>query len=243
MRAVWGWAALLSAITAPFGAQAQDVNGVPNPDINLGRSSISFRMAFQPGSGGKPYSYAHQVAYQRAFSDSWSMRLSVQHGTRGGSDFGFRFLQGDVQYQFAEDQEYGWDGSVLLVLRVPDGGDGPGRIGTALAAKYAPDIHWEMRGVIFAGREFGLGSRDGITLATRVEATRDIAAKLRLGAQLVDNFNTTAHFGSFDEQSHQAGLVAKGFITDALSYNAGALFGVSDAAPDTELRLFFFYDL
>lgn len=241
-RAVWGCVAFLAAQAVSV-AWAQDVNGVPNADVNAGAESISFRTAFQPASSGRPYAYAQQVAYQRSFSDSWSTRLSIQHGTRNGTDFGFRFLQADVQYQFAEDQKYGWDGSILLIARVPDDGDGPGRLGAAIAAKYTPDIHWEMRGVVFAGHEFGLGSRNGVALATRVEATRDIAAKVRVGAMLVDNFNTSAHFGSFNEQSHQAGIVAKGFLTHSLSFNAGAMFGISDAAPDEEFRLFLFYDL
>jgi hypothetical protein len=224
-------------------ARAQDVNGVPNPDVNAGDASISFRTALQPASSGRPFAYAQQLAYQRAFTDAWSLRLSIQHGTRNGQDFGFRWVQADAQYQFAEDQSLGWDGSALFIVRVPDDGDGPGRIGGALAGKYTPSERWEFRGVLFTGHEFGLSSRKGIVIATRVEATRDIGTKVRLGAQLVDNFNTTARFGSFHQQSHQLGVVAKGFVTNVLSYNAGALFGISEAAPDAELRLFLFYAL
>ncbi|MEX0643712.1 MAG: hypothetical protein WD076_00255 [Parvularculaceae bacterium] len=224
-------------------ALAQDVNGAPNPDVNAGDASVSLRLAYIPASGGAPYGFAEQLAFQKSLSGKWSVRASVQHGTRGGGDFSFRAAQVDGLYQFAEDQDVGWDGSILVAVRMPDEGDGPGRAGGAFAAKVMLDDRWEVRGVVFAGGEFGLNARNGMTLGTRLEATRDIGALVRVGALLVDGYNTTAHFGGFNEQSHQLGVVLKGFLSRAISYNAGATFGISEAAAASEFRLFLFYAL
>ncbi len=242
-RAFVAFAALFSATAFVGPASAQDVNGAPNPDVNAGDRTLSLRLAYSPPADGDPFAFAEQVAYQMSLSEAWSVRVSVQHGTRDGSDFSFRAAQIDAQFQFAEDQDVGWDGSLLMVVRAPDQGDGPGRAGGAFAAKVLLDARWELRGVVFASGEFGLNARNGMTLGTRMEATRDIGAKVRVGALLVDGFNTTARFGTFNEQNHQLGVVVKGFLTNAVSYNAGALFGVSEAAPAAELRLFLFYAL
>jgi len=73
-----------------------------------------------------------------------------------------------------------------------------------------------------------------------VEACEDLlrAALARLTAQI-----NAGDFGDFNEQQHQIGPIIRGQITDDLKYGVGALFGVSRAANDAELRIFLGYSL
>ena len=47
----------------------------------------------------------------------------------------------------------------------------------------------------------------------------------------------------FDEQGHSIGPVAYGKLFDNIGYDTGVLFGVSDAAPDVELKAVLEYEL
>lgn len=225
------------ALLAP-GAAAQDVNGIPNGDVRPGYAALSARFVFAPEDDGADPVFASQFAYQRNFGEKWSLAGGGVFSSRGPGPYQFRAIQSGVQYQFAESEEWGGDGSILIVARIPDSGDGPGRVALLLAGKWIIAEDWEVRALAAASRDFGDRARAGVGLGARLEATRRVGTLGRFGAQIADGFNTTARIGNFDEQSHQAGPVFKTVIGRSLVVNAAALFGVSEAAPDEEFRLF-----
>lgn len=233
----------LALVAAWSSARAQDVNGVPNAAVNPFYASLSARAVFAPAADGKDAVFAGLVGYQRNFGEQWSLSGGAFYSNRGPGGFELRAFQAAAQFQFAERARWGGDGSILLIARLPDDGDGPGRVALLVAGKWIIREDWEIRALAAANREYGAGARAGVGLGTRIEATRRIGTLGRLGAQLGDGFNTTAGFGAFKDQSHQAGPVFKTVIGRDLTLNATAQFGLSEAAPDEEFRLFLTYDL
>jgi hypothetical protein len=232
-----------AALLLPAAARGQDVTGLPNADIRPGYASLSGRFLFAPSGDGDDPTFASQYSYQRNFGERWSLGAAAVFSNRGPGPYQYRALQPSVQHQFAESEEWGGDGSLLLVGRIPDGGDGPGRVALILAGKWIFREDYEVRALAAASRDFGSGARAGVGLGARVEATRRIGTLGRVGGQIADSFNTTARFGDFKEQSHQAGPLFKTLLLGKLNVSAAALFGVSAAAPDAEFRLFLTYDL
>lgn len=224
-------------------ARAQDVNGLPNADVRPGYSSLGARFVYDPPQDGEDEVFASQFGYQRNFGDKWSLSGAGFFSNRGPGGYQFRALQPGVQFQFAESEQWGGDGSILLFARIPDKGDGPGRVALLLAGKWILHEDWEIRALAAASRDWGENARDGVGLSGRAEVTRRVGVIGRLGAQFGDNFNTTSHFGAFKDQSHQAGPVFKTVVGENLNVSAVVLFGVSAAAPDTEFKLFLTYDL
>jgi hypothetical protein len=228
---------------AALEARAQDVTGIPNAAINPGYSSLSLRTAFQPESGGRPSAFAQQYAYQRNFGERWTVIGAAQFGRRGAEDFHHQALQAIVQWQFAEAKDAGADGALGFVARV-SGEDGvPTRFVLSPVGKWIIRADWEARALAAAVLETGDNARDGVGLATKAEITRRIGTLGRLGVQTADSFNTTASFGAWRDQSHQAGPVVKTLIGQHLMVTAVGLAGTSRAAPDAEVKLFLTWEM
>ena len=71
----------------------------------------------------------------------------------------------------------------------------------------------------------------------RGRVTYKTESKVILGVELYNNFGNTGNIGGFDDQSHTIGPIISLPIAKDLSIFAGTLHGISDAAPDTEFRL------
>ncbi|MBY0423793.1 MAG: hypothetical protein K2Q06_15925, partial [Parvularculaceae bacterium] len=151
-------------------AGAQDVNGVPNADVAPGYRSVGLRLGYSVPSDGKRSSMAEFIQYQHNLSDSWSVSGGVLFGARGEDPQSFKAAQAIVQWQFAERRRDGGDGSLVLITRVPDGNEGPGRIAAAIAGKWVWRKDWEFRAAASSSFEYGLNSHGGVGLGVRGEA-------------------------------------------------------------------------
>ncbi len=235
---------LIAALFLPISAaSAQNTSGVPEADVVAGEKPLGYRAAYSFEDGGAD-GFAHRFHYQQSLGDDWRLRLIFLQSVRGGGSFEFRSAQVQAQRQLFEAADHGgWSSAVRFDGVIPLADGQPGRARVDWINTIDLDDRWQARGVLLIGREVGAAARDGFGLETRAEATYKFDNGVRLGAQLFDSFNTTASCGSFDEQSHQLGFVIKGGLARGLTYNAGALFGLSRAAADVDLRLFLDYSL
>lgn len=232
--------AVLIAGIAP--ASAQNTSGVSGSDVKAGTQEFEYRAAFAPEYDGNPNGFAHRLSYKQAFDDRWSAKIIVLQNEHGGDALEFRTVSIEVVRQILESEDTGgWDSAIRVDGSIPAADNRPGRARAAWLNSVNFGEGWQARGNVYVGHEVGGLARDGFTLETREELTRKLDNGLRIGAQMFNNFNTTAGFGTFDEQKHQLGVVAKGKFASHFGYNAGVLFGLSDRAPDTDFRLFLTY--
>lgn len=230
---------VLFALAAP--AAAQNLAGVPNPDIRAGEKSLEYRAAFAPESDSGPERFGHRLHYQRALGDDWRVRAFVVQTKTGEDSFRVRSIGAETHWQIFESAKAGFDGALILqgVAPVADGEAGRARLSFAAKRDAGP---FDMRLHVLAAREIGEHARDGVFLETRAQLLYRLGGGgAALGAQMFNNYNSTAHFGSFDEQRHQAGPVFTGKISKHVGFSAGVLLGLSARAPDEELRLFLTY--
>ncbi len=232
----------LSAIVSP--ALAQSVSGVSGSDVKDGEDTFEYRFAYSPDNDGREEGYTHRFHYQHGFSDSLRGRALILMGNKGGEPVEVQAVSAEVLYQFLEsEQTNGWDSAIRVdgILSTSSGRPDRVRIGWHNAFELS-DI-FELRAVLLLGKELGDNHRAGVSIETREELTMKIHPKLRVGVQAFDNFNTTSHIGSFDEQRHQVGPVLKGKLTKRLKFEASTLFGISDDPTDIDARLFLSYSL
>ncbi|MEL6859168.1 MAG: hypothetical protein AAFO74_12330 [Pseudomonadota bacterium] len=216
----------------PGWALAQGTGTVASPVIKPGSSlSVAGAISVEDDEEG----FAHRMDYRRAVGDRWRLSALLFFNDRGG-DYRFRRIGGEAMYQVAS-SDTGWNSAIQVRGRLADGNDGPGRVRVAWLNRWRPENGPELRLIGLASQEIGDERRDGIALETRAEATWRVGSDTRAGAQVFNRYNTTAEFGSFQSQRHSIGAVLKGPLTQTLSYRLNALTGVSDAAPDFELRL------
>lgn len=233
---------LAGLLTAAAPAAAQSVGGVPGSDVKAGEDVFEYRFAFAPDNDGLNEAFAHRFHYQHGFSDKWRGRALLQMGNRGGDPLKIQAVSFEVLHQFLESEATGgWDSAIRadVMIATIDGRSNRVRVGWHNSLQL--NDHLDLRAILLLGKEFGDNPRDGISIETREELTCQLKNGMRVGLQAFNNFNTTAHVGSFDEQRHQVGPVLKGRLGDNVRYEASALFGISDDPTDVDARFFVSY--
>lgn len=242
MRQFLAFALLLHASFAGAPAFAQSLAAVPSPDIAADERSVEYRAAYGLFDAGAPDAFAHRIHYQQSLGEDWRIRVIVQQGKRGDAPLKTQTLGIQFFTQFVESEENGgWDSGLRFDGFIPlkDGRSGRARVVWLNSFDFAPS--WQVRSNLLLGREFGDNAQDGISLELREEATYRLSDDVRIGAQLFSNLNTTAHFGTFDEQRRQIGPILRWKATKALRLDASILIGVSRAAADADFRIFAAY--
>lgn len=238
-----GFAGALAFLAAMSPATAQNVSGVSGADVKAGEDAIEYRAGFATADDGRPGLFAHRFHYQHAFDGAWRVRFVVLQGENATEGLKTRAVRIEVLRQFLESEDTGgWDSAIRIDGVIPTE-ERPGRAGIAWLNGFELGERWQARANLYLGKEIGDLERDGVIVETREEATYEVSSALRFGAQMFNGFNTTAQFGTFHEQRHQIGPIAKIRLTKNLKLDAGALFGVSHAASDADFRLFFTYEI
>lgn len=232
LNAARGCAIIFAAASLACGAAtAQRTGTVASPVIKPG-ASIGFAvgLAAEEDEAG----YAHRFDYKHALFDRWQVRAMAVYNDRGG-DYRYRRLALEAMHQFAS-SEHGWNSAIQVRGRLPDGNDGPGRVRVAWLNRWRSKAGTELRLIGLASQEFGDERRNGLALETRAEASWPLAGGTRIGAQMFNRFNRTTDFGAFKTQQHSVGGALKGDLTETVSFRLNALTGLSESAPDFELR-------
>jgi hypothetical protein len=236
--------ALAAAFAAISPALAQSTSGVSGSDVNAGEDLFEYRFSFSPENDGKDEGFTHRLHYQHGFSDSWRGRALLTFGKHGADPLTAQTASIEILHQFKESEDTGgWDSAIRIDGNIPLQDGIPGRARVAWHNQLAASRQLELRGVILVGHEFGDHAKDGVTLETREEMTYKLPSDIRIGAQMFNNYGSSAHFGSFDEQKHQLGPVLKGKLGDHVKYEFSTLFGLSAAASDADIRFFLSYKL
>ncbi len=213
------------------GLKAQNTGAVFRPGVTEGHSSAQYRATFDPDSDG----FAQRVHYQQSLNGDLMWR--VVGGTRKtmDSDFDPDFLQAELFWELSEDEDTWRTGFRFDLGARTD--NRPANFGMHWTNQIALGDAWTARFIVLSGFDFGENSRDGIFLQTRASIAKKLDNGVSLGAELYNFYGSTSNFGGFEEQRHQVGPFASIPLTDSLSVYCGALFGVSNATPDQELRL------
>ena len=219
-------------------AHAQNTGGVFGPDVTPDSQALEWRASVAPGSDGRSDRVASRLHYQRTVSDDLRLRVVLQGADElaANSDFDFDFLQLEAQWQFREDEESGWDSALRFDLQFAEGR------ADLVSFNWTSDVplggRWRARGVLLTAVQFGSQRLDGLILQTRANLSYALNPNTQLQLQSFNIFGSTNGFGDFDDQNHAMGPAVVGKLGGRWSYEAGLLFGITDATADTDFRLF-----
>jgi hypothetical protein len=236
-RATFTSASAILMLSAP--AFAQNTSSVSGANIVAGQTELGYRAAYAIEDGGDADAFAHRLHYQQALDEDWRVRAIILQSDRGG-EFEVRSVQLEVQKQFVEGADHhGWNSAIRVDGLIPTEDDRPGRARIGWLNGLDLGRKWQVRANLYLAREIGENARRSLMVEARAEATYKLPSGTRIGLQ---SFNT-ARTADLFAQRRQLGLVVKGKLTESLSYETGALFGLSADASDAEFRLFLAYDL
>ena len=226
-------AALAAAIcisVAPS-ALAQNTGGIFPPTVNEGHKSAQYRITYNPDTEG----FAQRLHYQQAINGNFMWRALAQARKTDDSDFDLDFIQGELFWELSDDDD-AWKTGLRFDGRIRTDGR-PALIGAHWTNQFALNDNWNARFVALSSFDVGDDARDGIFLQTRGNIYTKLETGQTLGLEYFSNHGSTDDLPALSDQAHQLGPFASFKVTDDISLFTGALFGVSDAAADSELRL------
>lgn len=210
---------------------AQQTGGVFPPVVNDGHRSYQYRSAYNAGTDG----FAQRLHYQQALDGDFMWRVLGQTRKTDDSDFDFDFLQAELFWELSGDDP-NYRRGVRFDVRVRDD-DRPHQIGFNWIHQFHFYETWTARTILLTTLQFGENSVNGVGLQTRASIAKRLPNKHTLGLEWFSAYGTTSDFESLSDQSHAVGPMYSFPVAGGWSVFAGALFGVTSSAPDTEFRL------
>ena len=178
--------------------------------------------------------YRNHIQY--SFSDSFNLRGIVQYRIDSSNRWDFRYVRFEGLWQFLEDEKAGWDSALRFELEIAEGDNLPSRVRLAWSGAYDIDHYWQIRGNFLTGYEIGPASDPGALFEVRAQVSRRLTQTTRMTFDYFGNMNNTEAFGNWESQRHQLGPTLSVGLSKNIRVIGGALFGISQAAADSEYR-------
>ena len=210
---------------------ARNTGGVFGPVVNEGHAALQYRATFNLDTD----QFAQRLHYERALNTDVMWRVVAQTRETATSDIDFDYVQGEVFWQITPDGQ-DFQTGLRFDGRIRDD-DRPGFVGVNWMNQYrfSPDLSGRV--LFLTAYEVGDNSRDGVFIQSRANLTYRAAQGVNIGAELFNSYGSTADLNRLSNQSHQIGPFATVDVAKTFSVFAGALFGMTEASPDAELRL------
>lgn len=227
--------ASLLLLLAASTAGATNTTSVFSPEVKEGSRAFEYR--FSGADESADFDMAHRFHYQQAINDAWRWRIISQFSDPDQGDVEYRYSRLELQWQFLESEEAGWDSALRFEFQLADGDDEPSRGRVAWTSKWNFDKGLELRHNFLTGQQWGPASNDGWLLENRFQATVPVTDKIRVGFEMFNDFNDHSDVGSWSEQEHQLGPILKTKIGDDTKLLFSWLIGASDSADDHDFRM------
>lgn len=214
-------------------AHAHGAKTVFSPYVSEGTTVVEAKAATAIDSHEHDGAYGGEVAVAHGVTSYWEVAAGVTFADIGrNEDFEAKSLVFENKFQLAPKGEYFVDPAIKIdyAYSVSAGTD---RIGAKLIL--AKDIGKFTNIANFdAGRELGEKADNNTNYTFAYGVSHPLKDDMQIGLEWFSDFGTFDK--DFDKQSHQIGPVVNGTINN-FYYQVGVLAGVSDKAPDADMKL------
>ncbi|ADM09584.1 hypothetical protein PB2503_07644 [Parvularcula bermudensis HTCC2503] len=230
------YALVACAALTTMSAKAQSLGGVFGPVVDEGAAALEYRVGFTPETAR----FGQRIHYQQSFSDDLMGRGVIQVRETDNSHVEFDYLGGELFWQLSEDGRP-WQTGLRFDTRLRND-ERPHDIAVNWMNQWTLAERWRGRAVILSSVQFGDNAGDGVGLQTRGQIdyalpSGALSSGTSIGLELFSAYGTTAEFRDFDEQSHEIGPYAMLPLDGQFSLFTGVLFGLTDGAPDSNVKL------
>ncbi len=233
-------AVMLSSATISQVAMA--ANKIYSPYVSQGELEIEYRGGYEiDKDNSKSGAWKQKFAVGYGITDYWHSEVYAVYKKSGtdGADPDLTALEWANRFQLTEQGEYWVDVGLYTELQYnTDNGADKAELFLLLAKDVNKFSH---KANIKVEREFGDNSVDSTEFGVSWSSRYRYKPEFEPGFEVYSNFGSLSNGSSYSEEKHQIGPVAYGSI-GAMKYDAGVLFGASNAAPDMELKLLLEYE-
>lgn len=227
-----------------FDAMSNPIKTVGTAVVNKNAHTVEMRSGWSSDADSNSHDGRFQTRqlYDYGMNDFYAIRMTLVQDDGGSDNFEHNSVMLDNRFQIFEKNEHGFDGGFRASYVYRDGDKKPDLVEIRWINQI-PLREYEFRHHIIVQHQIGQDSRVGIMPELRWQLTAPISRGHRAGVEMFNEFGNIQDKNSFDEQSHDAGVVFTGPLwNDNVRYQAGYRHGISDHAPDHSVKFFVGYN-
>lgn len=142
-------------------ATLANTSSVFSPDVKAGDQSAEYRASYIPDEGTEDSVFAQRIHVQHALDDSWRLRVIGAWNRLGSDNSEYNYTRFELQHQYLEDQDHGWDAAIRYELQISDRAGRPARLRLGWTG-WDIDNNWQLRANLMLGRQFGENAGSGV---------------------------------------------------------------------------------
>ncbi|WP_084395644.1 hypothetical protein [Henriciella aquimarina] len=230
----------LGASAFAFNADAQNTSSVSSPGVKSGEREIEYRFGWAPDDDGGD-SYAHRFDYGFAINERTSLKVFATLEDRPGQDLRFDNINTEYLIELSPEGARLWQTGIRFDTRISNGPDAE-RLGLNWLNRWTLNDRISARAMLIATREFGDRAEENVAFELRSSVTYKLDGDYEAALLAFNELGTTDAIGT-GGLPQQVGPTLSGPLGQGWRWTAGNLFGVSDSAPDNDIRLWVSRDL
>ncbi len=186
----------------------------------------------------------HKVAVGYGVTDRWFTEVygELEKSGAAGSAFEFAALEWENRFQIFEPGERWLDLGFYAAYEISLEEDHADKAEVKMLLAKDTGKFTHLANLILE-KQIGAHSDEGTEAGIAWSSRYRYSHLIEPGFEIHSNFGELSENKSFDEQSHQAGPVFYGSLPGGFHYDIGYLFGLSDGAPDGELKSIIEYEM
>ncbi|MGB3726627.1 MAG: hypothetical protein WA981_12730 [Glaciecola sp.] len=224
----------VSALTLLHTNASANNGGVHGPNIKANTQSAEIRMNTSHSDNASDGRKQYRTHYQRAFSDSFQVRVVAQF--RDFGDFEYDNAKVEMLYQYQEFENANYAAAVRFDVRTRRG-NRPEDIAIHWTHQYNLSSKVFARGIAIFGKNVtdnNAGNKPS-TFGTRFSINYKQSSNVVVGAELYSNYGEIDNFNSSNSQVHQIGPAVMYKHEGWYAY-ARYLTGLTSASPDNNFQ-------
>lgn len=212
---------------------AQNTSGVFGPTVSANDHNFEYRVAADLDDG---IQWAQRFHYERAISDNLRPRLIIATEETNGNEVELDFIRAELVWQITPDaQDY--QAGMRFEGRVRT--EGAEEVRANFINQWSLGDGWRARAIFLNTLQVADKSNDNLQFSTRLGFSKKLPSGVRAG---VHGFFDLGDSGDFQVLTEQVDSELGPFVSFDILENTelyiGTLHGVTEASPDTQLRIF-----
>lgn len=234
-----------SAILAFSASNAEASKKVYSPYVDLGEIEFEIRSGYKVDADEEVSdTEKHKFAVGYGVTDRWFTEIYaiVEKDGAKGSEYDLSDVEWENRFQLTEQGQYFVDVGLYAAYEVGLHGGSHNKVETQLLlAKDMGNVTNYAN--IELNRQVGENSNDKTNLELKWSSRYRLNKMFTPGFEVYSELGAFGDATGFEEQEHQIGPALYGKLPHGIAYEAGYLFGASQAAPDGEAKVILEYEI
>ena len=216
-------------------AEAQNTSSVSGPAVSANEREVEYRLGWRPGEDGAADSFAHRFDYGFSLNGRRAIKVFANFDDGPSRDLRFDNLNAEYLIELSPENAPFWKTGIRFDARLSNGPD-PERLGFNWLNQWQLTGRLRARAQFIATRQFGDAADDAIDFEVRSSLIWKAGGGYDLSLLSLANLGSSDDFGGRNHVQ-EIGPTLSGPLPNGYGWTIGTLLGVTDTAPDQDIRI------